>query len=177
LTRRQLILTLILAIALTCVVYMQRWPAMAPLLAGIALAPFFLLPGIGRVRNYPRLDLSGLENLAHFALTSTPKDAVFLFGDAGTSPVPSIFRAESEHAVYVDWKSGGQMNFHESLAMEWWQRWQNTNALRFNASEVGRLPGLGIDYLVLSAAHRLPDRQPVYETNELIVYSVSNPAL
>jgi len=156
---------------------MQRWPKTLPLLVAIALAPFFLVPGIGRVRNYPSPDLSSIESLAHFARTRTPKDAVFLFGDVGKSPIPSIFRAEGERAVYVDWKAGGQMNFHESLALEWWQRWQNTSALRFDASEAGRLPGLGIDYLVLSAAHRLPDRQPVYETNELIVYSVSNPAL
>ncbi len=177
LIRRQLILALVLAIALTCVVHTQRWPKTMPFLVAIALAPFFLLPGIGRVRNYPSPDLSGIESLAHFARTRTPKDAVFLFGDVGKSPIPSIFRAEGERAVYVDWKAGGQMNFHESLALEWWQRWQNTSALRFDASEAGRLPGLGIDYLVLSATHRLADRQPVYETNELIVYSVSNPAL
>jgi hypothetical protein len=175
--RQQLILTLVLAIALTCIVYVQRWPKTMPLLAVIALAPFILLPGIGRVRNYPSPDLSGIESLANYARTRTPKDAVFLFGDAGKSPAPSIFRAEGERAVYVDWKAGGQMNFHESLATEWWQRWQNTNALRFDSSEAGRLAGLGIDYLVLSAAHRLPDRQPVYETNELLVYCVSDPAL
>jgi hypothetical protein len=172
LIRRQLILTLVLAIALTCIVYFQRWPKTMPLLVVIALAPFFLLPGIGRVRNYPSPDLSSLESLAQFARTRTPKDAVFLFGDAGRSPVPSIFRAEGERAVYVDWKAGGQMNFHESLALEWWRRWQDTNALRFDGAEVGRLPALGIDYLVFSATHRLRERQPVYENNEFVVYSV-----
>jgi hypothetical protein len=175
LIRRQSALILILAIALTCIVYIQRWPKMMPLLAAIAIAPFSLLSGIGRVRNYSSPDLSGIESLAQFARTSTPKDAVFLFGDVGTSPAPSIFRAKSERAVYVDWKSGGQMNFNESLALEWWQRWQNTNALRFDPSETVRLSGLGIDYLVLSAIHRLHDRPPVYETNDLVVYSVSRP--
>ncbi|HEY6390482.1 MAG TPA: DUF6798 domain-containing protein, partial [Bryobacteraceae bacterium] len=174
---RQLVLTLIVAIALTGVVYLQRLPKTLPLLAGIALAPFFLLPGIGRVRNYSSVDLSGIESLARFTRASTSKDAVFLFGDAGTSPVPSIFRAESERAVYVDWKAGGQMNFNESLAREWWQRWQNTNALRWNAAEAERLPGLGIDYLVLSSAHALNNRQPVYQSNELIVYFVGAPTL
>jgi hypothetical protein len=111
-----------------------------------------------------------LEDLARFARAQTPKDAVFLFGDAGSSPDPSIFRAESERAVYVDWKSGGQMNFSEPLAREWWQRWQNTNDLRFDPSEVSRLTGMGIDYLVLSPAHRLADRQPVYENSQFILY-------
>jgi len=174
---RRLALTLMLAVALTCIVYIQRWPRLWPLLSGIALAPFFLLPGIGQVRNYASLDLSGVESLARFARASTPKDAVFLFADAGTSPVPSIFRAESERAVYVDWKAGGQMNFQESLAREWWRRWQNTNALQFNASEAARLPGFGIDYLVLSSTHRLAGQQPVYESNELLVYLVTSPTL
>jgi len=180
LIRRQFILTLILAIALTCVVYIQRWPNKRfslPLLAGIALAPFFLLPRIGQVRNYTIADRSGIESLAQFARTNTPKDAVFLFGDAGTSPAPSIFRAESDRAVYVDWKSGGQMNFHESFALEWWRRWQNTNALRFDPSKTDRLPALGIDYLVLSRTHRLDKWQPVFESNELSIYFVTKPTL
>jgi hypothetical protein len=179
LIRRQLILILILAIALTCIVYMQRFRSMVsvPLLAAAALAPFFLLPGVGRVRNYATPDLTSLENLARFARTGTPKDAVFLFGDAGTSPVPSIFRAKSERAVYVDWKAGGQMNFSESLAREWWQRWQSTNALRFDPSQAARLHDLGIDYLVLSSTQRLSGEQPVYETNGLTIYFVSRPTL
>jgi Domain of unknown function (DUF6798) len=180
LVRRQFILTVILAIALTCVVYIQRWPNKRfslPLLAGIALAPFLLLPAMGRVRNYSSLDLSAVESVAQFARTSTPKDAVFLFADVGKSPLPSIFRAESDRAVYVDWKSGGQMNFHESFAREWWQRWQNTNALRFDPSKADSFPGLGIDYLVLSGTHRLDNWQRVFESDELSIYSVIKPTL
>ncbi len=86
LIRRQLILTLIVAIVLTFVVYVQRWPKMLPLLAGIALATFFILPGIGRVQNYSSADLSTIEDVARFARTNTPKDSVFLFADAGKSP-------------------------------------------------------------------------------------------
>jgi hypothetical protein len=180
LIRRQFILTLILAIALFAGVYIQRWPNnpfSKPLLAGVALAPFFLLPTIGRVRNYSSVDLKNIESLAQFARSKTPKDAVFLFADVGTSPLPSIFRAESERAVYVDWKSGGQMNFHKSFAREWWQRWQNTNALRFDPSKVDTFPGLGIDYVVLSQSHRPSSWQPAFESDNLTIYYVTKPTL
>jgi hypothetical protein len=163
---RNLLLLLALAIALCGALALDR-PAV---LAVMAIAPSFVLPYLAHVRNYPRPNLAGLEDLARFARTQTPRDAVFLFGDAGSSPDPSIFRAESERAVYVDWKSGGQMNFSDPLAGEWWQRWQNTNELRFDPTEVGRLTEMGVDYLVLAPSHHLTDRQPAYENGQFVLY-------
>ena len=167
---RNLLLLLALSIALCGTLALQQFRFAPALLAAAAIAPSFVLPYWAHVRNYPRPNLGGLEDLVQFARTQTPKDAVFLFGDAGSSPDPSIFRAESLRSVYVDWKSGGQMNFSEPLAREWWQRWQNTDALRFDPAEVSRLSGLGIDYLVLSASHRLPNRGPEYENSQFLVY-------
>ena len=62
------------------------------------------------------------------------------------------------------------MNFSEPLAREWWQRWQNTNALRFDTAEVSRMVEMGLDYLVLSPSHRLLDRQPEYENSQFVLY-------
>ncbi len=171
---QKLLLVLALAVMLCCAMWLQRFKWGPAALACAAIAPIFVLPNLANVRNYPRLDLGALEDLAQFARTKTPKDAMFLFGDAGTGPYPSIFRAEGKRAVYVDWKSGGQMNFSESLGLEWWQRWQATNALHFDPSEVSRLPGLGIDYLVLSRNLRLQDRQPVYENSQYVVYKINS---
>lgn len=167
---RNLILLLALALILCCALAVQRFRFAPALLAAAAVVPCFVLPIFAHVRNYPRLNLTGVEDLVQFAQSQTAKDAVFLFADAGTSPDPSIFRAESERAVYVDWKSGGQMNFSEPIAREWWQRWQNTNALHFDPSEISRLPGLGIDYFVLPTAHRLVGRQPAYENDQFVVF-------
>jgi hypothetical protein len=167
---RNFLLLLALSIALCVALALQRFRFAPVLLAAVAIAPSFILPRLAHVRNYPSPNLSGLEDLAQFARAQTPKDAVFLFGDAGSTPEPSIFRAGSQRAVYVDWKSGGQMNFSEPLAREWWQRWQNTNALHFDPTEVSRLAGLGIDYLVLSPTHHLTDRQPEYENSQFILY-------
>jgi uncharacterized protein DUF6798 len=167
---RNVLLLLALAVALCGALAMERFRFAPALLAAAAIAPGFVLPYLAHVRNYPRPNLAGLEDLAEFARAQTPKDAVFLFGDAGSSPDPSIFRAESLRSVYVDWKSGGQMNFSEPLAREWWQRWQNTNELNFDPAEVSRLQGMGIDYLVLSPRHRLMDRQPAYENSQFVLY-------
>jgi hypothetical protein len=167
---RNVLLVLALAVALCGALAMERFRFAPALLAAAAIAPGFVLPYLAHVRNYPRPNLAGLEDLAEFARAQTPKDAVFLFGDAGSSPDPSLFRAESLRAVYVDWKSGGQMNFSEPLAREWWQRWQNTSELNFDPAEVGRLQGMGIDYLVLSPRHRLTHRQPTYENSQFVLY-------
>jgi hypothetical protein len=175
---RNLIWLLALAIALCGALALERFRFAPLLLAAVTIAPSFALPYLLHVRNYPHPNLAALDDLVRFASAQTPKDAVFLFGDAGSSPDPSIFRAESLRAVYVDWKSGGQMNFSEPLAREWWQRWQETNALHFDPAEVGKLAGLGIDYLVLSPTHRLTDRQPEFENREYVVFrsgSVTEP--
>jgi hypothetical protein len=173
--QRQFVVAATLAIAVCVVLYLQRFRWAPVLLIAIAIVPFFAVPGWGHVSNYRDADLSGIHDLAQFARVNTPKDAVFLFGDAGTGPEPSIFRAESLRALYVDWKSGGQMNYHESLATEWSLRWRNTNQLRFDPSGAQRLPGLGIDYLVLSIKRRLPDRVPDYENSQFVVYRCSAP--
>ena len=169
-TGRNLALMFALAALLTCALWLQRWHLAWPLLLAAAVTPFFALPHLAHVSNYPRLNLAAVDDLVQFAQTHTQKDAVFLFGDAGTSPDPSVFRAEALRAVYVDWKSGGQINFSEAVAKEWWARWQNTNALHFDPSEVTRLHGFGIDYLVLPTSRRLLDLQPEYENSRFAVY-------
>ena len=148
-----------------------RSPLRSVPLALAAILPFFALPYLGQVRNYPVVDLSTVNDLARYAKTETPKDAVFLFADAGQSANPSIFRAESLRAVYVDWKSGGQMNYRASLGAEWWRRWQETNSLRFDPSELPRLRALGVDYLVLSKTHAVPNRPVIYENAAFVVYT------
>ena len=171
--RTQFLLVIGMAAVLTCALYFQRFRWARWLAIGAAAAPFFLLPTVGQVRNYRKLDLSGIEDLAKFARDNTSKDVVFLFGDAEATAYPSIFRAEALRAVYVDAKAGGLMNYHESIGTEWWQRWESVNELRFDPSEVDRLPGLGIDYLVLGVKHRLPNGAVVHENAQYVVYDLS----
>jgi hypothetical protein len=169
---RNLALVCALAAALCCLASVQHLRFAPALLTSFAIVPFFALPFLAHVRNYPPQNRTELENLAAFANARTPKDSVFLFADAGASPDPSIFRAESLRAVYVDWKAGGQINFSEALGMEWWRRWQDTNSLSFNPNEMDRLAHLGIDYLILSSTHALPNRQPEYQNSQYAIYKL-----
>jgi len=145
-----------------------RWSAAA--LAGTAIAGFFVVPYLGRVTMYPRLHTPQLAQLSAWARASTPRDAVFLFADAGKQLQPGIFRSEALRAIYVDWKGGGQVNYLAGLGEEWWTRWQQTLATPFDPHNVARYHALGIDYIVLSPRNRLPDRAPVFENAQYLVY-------
>jgi hypothetical protein len=145
-----------------------RWSRAAIVVA--LLAPFFLIPLWGRMENYPALHTAGLEQLVQWARTSTPKDAVFLFPDAKEDLYPGIFRPEALRAVYVDWKTGGQVNFSRELGEEWWARWQKTMAAPFNPGSMAIYRGLGIDYVVLQSKHRLAGVTPVFENESYAVY-------
>ncbi len=147
-----------------------RW-ARAVIVAA-ALAPFFLIPTWGGMENYPPLHNADLDQLSQWARTSTPKDAVFLFPDAKEDLSPGVFRAEALRAVYVDWKSGGQVNFFKDFGEQWWSRWQKTMAAPFNPNSMIAFRSLGIDYLVLQSRHRLPGLTPLFENANYVVYQV-----
>ncbi len=170
---RRLALAAALAAAATVAAWSDvrrfRW-APAPWACAVVL-PFLLLPSWGRVQNYAQVRAPELSELARWARTSTARDAVFLFPDAGKGIEPGVFRAESLRAIYVDWKGGGQVNFLRSFAREWWDRWQRTGAGRFKPWHVPAYARWGIDYFVVKPAHRLPDRTPVYENPRYIVYA------
>jgi hypothetical protein len=144
----------------------RKWAI--PAWAAAALVPFFLIPGI-RAAGAAAPD--GVSELAAWARSATPKDAVFLFPDAARDLYPGVFRARSLRAVYVDWKGGGQANFLGSFAREWWARWQRVGACGFDPRQVAAYRGWGIDYFVLKRAHRLPGRATVFEDSGFLVYS------
>ena len=140
----------------------------------VTLAAFFLIPSVGGVVNYPHLHTPEVEQLASWARVATPRDAVFVFPDAGHSVVPGIFRAEALRALYVDWKGGGQVNFFPGFASEWWRRWQQTVGRGFQAADLERYGELGIGYAVVEQAHRPPaPATPVFENARYAVYATA----
>lgn len=165
-----IVLTLVTVAAMRVMQSGSRWARVAA--SAAILVPFFLIPTWGKVENYPALHTPELEQLAQWARTSTARDAVFLFADAGQDLAPGIFRAESLRAVYVDWKSGGQVNFFRDLGEEWWSRWQQTLAQPFSPHDAVRYRTLGIDYIVLSTKNRLPDLAPAFENGRYVVYKL-----
>ncbi|PYT29475.1 MAG: hypothetical protein DMG58_16205 [Acidobacteria bacterium] len=127
------------------------------------------------MQNYPMEHTRELAQLSQWARTATPQDAVFLFPDADQALYPGIFRAEALRAVYVDWKTGGQVNFFKDLAEEWWSRWQKTMADPFDQKDVGRYRGLGIDYFVLQRKNQLGGVKPLFENCRFVVYQAVRP--
>jgi hypothetical protein len=148
----------------------RRW-ALAPWAAAI-LVPVLVIPSWGRVRNYPTLDSPELRQLSSWGRTSTGKEAMFFFPDAGHDLTPGVFRATSLRALYVDWKAGGQANFLKAFAQEWWSRWEKSGADQFAGADMSRYRALGIDYIVLKAAHRIPTLTPAFENARFVVYAV-----
>jgi hypothetical protein len=99
-----------------------------PLLTAAGLLPYVLLPTIGSVRLFPEIHKPEMAELVAWARSSTPKDAVFQFEGAGRSLLPGVFRARAQRAIWVDWKTGGQVNFQPRLAEIWHGRWRLSQA-------------------------------------------------
>jgi hypothetical protein len=166
-----------LAAAATCAAWAEsrkfRWSM--PAWACVAMAAFLAVPTLGRVSTHPQLHTPELAQLSAWARGSTPRDAVFLFGNSGRQLQPGIFRAEALRAVYVDWKGGGQVNYLAGLGEQWWSRWRQAMAAPFQPGDVARYRALGIDYLVLPPGNRLPNRTPVFANTAYLVYAVGQP--
>ncbi len=158
---------LIPALAAVTVLVLWRVPLAAP---AVGVAAFFLIPLAGVV-NYPSLHTPELAQLSQWARSSTPTDAVFLFPDAAHAVYPGIFRCQALRAVYVDWKGGGQVNYLKDLGEQWWTRWQQTVGAGFEAVDLPKYHGLGIQYVVVQGRNRLP-QPPAYENSGYIAYQL-----
>ena len=141
----------------------------AAALAMAGLVAYFAIPLVGDVSNYPALWNAEIVKLAQWARSSSERDAVFLFPRAGKDLHPGIFRAEARRAVYVDWKGGGQVNYFEDLAMEWWNRWRNTMLRSASGAELAER---GVNYIVVELKDGRPDASPVYSNAVYAVYRV-----
>ncbi len=171
LSRRRAWLVVGLAILAALALYAgsRRRAWALPLWTAALVLPFFAIPGYGKLRNYPDLHSRELDELAAWARASTPPGAVFLFPDAGRELFPGIFRAQALRAVYVDWKSGGQVNFLKGFAAEWARRWRATMEGGFRTAKLSAYAAQGVDYIVLRRPRRIPANRPVFENSRFLV--------
>ncbi|HXA48742.1 MAG TPA: hypothetical protein VNV86_00490 [Candidatus Acidoferrum sp.] len=137
----------------------------------VAVAAFFVVPGIGGVVNYPRLQTAELAQVSEWARAHTSADATFLFADAPRGLDAGVFRTDALRAVYVDWKGGGQVNYLSDFGEQWWFRWQQTLAKKFSPSDLPRYEALGIRYVVLRKEHRMA-ADAAYENARYVVYEL-----
>jgi len=135
-------------------------------LVAAGMLPFFVIPVIGKVRNYPALHVRELDELVYWARHNTSKDAVFQFADAVRDLQPGVFRARATRALFVDWKAGGQANFHHQFSEIWWKRWQ----IAEKPQPLETYAALGIDYVVFKAKDKPRSMPPVYSNAGYVVY-------
>jgi hypothetical protein len=74
----------------------------------------------------------------------------------------------------VDWKSGGQVNYFESFAEEWYPRFEQTMDGKFSAARLEDMLSLPIDYYVLTRRHKLLDMKAVFENSAYVVYEAQD---
>ncbi|MGC2661549.1 MAG: hypothetical protein WA324_26645 [Bryobacteraceae bacterium] len=134
----------------------------------------FSMPFLGGVKNYPKVDKGPILQVADWAKLNTWGSSMFLFPDAGRALYPGIFRAESKRALWVDWKSGTQANYFESVGVEWLERWDQSMKGNFSVPRLRSLLPLPIDYYVLNSKHRLAKVPPVFENAEFEVYDAED---
>lgn len=153
-----------LALATAMVMTLEkRHPRWALAGAAVVLGACFFAPGgVAKVRNYAPLGDGDLTSLVTWAKANTTRDDVFLFRDAGTRGEPGLFRGRALRAVYVDWKGGGQVNYYEFYANEWWRRWQRFMKPAFHPAELPQLEEAGVRYLVFRKAPVGLGREPVF---------------
>jgi hypothetical protein len=146
--------------------------AWAPLaVTAAAVTAFFVIPIYGKVTNYPALHSTELMQLSQWGRSSTPKSAVFLFPDAKQELYPGVFRAEALRTVYVDWKSGGQVNYFKDFGEQWLSRWQDVMLKPFETAVWARYVELGIDFVVLKREHKVVGRTPIFQNSRFVVYA------
>lgn len=134
----------------------------------------FAIPAWAGVSNYPIIDKRPITELALWAKKNTWGSSMFLFPDAGHEPFPGIFRALSERALYVDWKSGGQVNYFESFADEWYPRFEQTMDGRFTAARLEDMLSLPIDYYAVNRKHAIKGIEPVFANRDYLVYDAQD---
>jgi hypothetical protein len=150
----------------------RKWFRAVPLFVPVLAT--FALPLGAHVATYPKIDKGPITELALWARKTTWGSSMFLFPDEGRQPFPGIFRALSERALYVDWKSGDQVNYFESFADEWYPRFEQTMDGRFTAARLEDMLSLPIDYYVLRRSHTLARIKPVFENKDYLVYDAQD---
>ncbi len=137
-----------------------------------AAVPFWALPNLAKVRNYPSLHHTEMDELANWARSQTHVDAVFLFPAVGRDLAPGVFRAKALRAVYADWKGGGQVNYLREFMDIWLPRWRQAMEPKFVPEAPARYRRFGIDYLVVPQKQALSGETAVWKNDRYLVYRV-----
>ncbi len=152
---------------------LSRTKAKLAIWAAPALA-IAAIPVGAHVVNYQKMDKAPIVQVANWAAQNTWGSSMFLFPDAEHDLYPGIFRALSQRALYVDWKSGGQVNYFQNFGDGWYSRFKHTMLGDFTALRLEKMLSLPVDYYVLKREHKLERIKPVFENSEFVVYDAQD---
>lgn len=141
------------------------------LAAPLAAVAMFRLPALHIA---PKPQSASILELATWVKQNTWGSSMFLFPDLGPSLEPGVFRARSERALWIDWNSGRLVPYFESLAVIWWDRWQQTMQPGYSPQRLQVDLSLPIDYYVLTRADRLSGVKPVFANTDFVVYDAND---
>ena len=142
-----------------------RWLA-AP---AIMLLAGWAIPQIAGTVNYPPLHTAQLDQLAEWARTRTPQEALFVFPSSKRNLEQGVFRAKSLRGLYSDWKAGGQVNYFRDFALEWRKRWTELSS---GTLSVDDWRSRGVDYLIYGGPWQEQLGEPVYENAGYRAYRI-----
>jgi hypothetical protein len=168
------VLLLVAAAVLTgLLLHLQRFNhhqlvATVTVVAFVFLAGWTFLHGTKQANFDTAVHHPELDDLANWARTNTPKDAMFQLPEFTRSLVAGVFRAKAQRALYVDWKIGGQVNYSRDLSFEWHRRIQIADQ---KDKPLASWRDQGVNYLILKTATRFPD-PPVYQNARYAVYNL-----
>jgi hypothetical protein len=158
-----------LAVVLTCAAHSKRLIPIAFLATILALA------AIDGDQLFPSDESrKSVIELATWAEQNTWGGSLFLFPDAGRELYPGVFRARSRRALWVDWKSGMLAASFQSVALEWFDRWQGSMEGGFSRKRLENMLPLPIDYYVVKSAHRMPGIRTAFQNQEFYVYDAQD---
>ena len=140
----------------------------APAIGALALSQ---TPGL---KPAPIPFLPSIAELAVWADANTWGSSVFLFADSSRAAYPGVFRAESRHALWVDWKSAQGVIYSESAARSWQERWQDTFADNFSTGHLETMLRSPIDYYVLRRQHQLTNARHAFINANFVVYEAED---
>jgi hypothetical protein len=112
--------------------------------------------------------------MAAWADGGTWGSAVFLFADADRAGYPGVFRAQSRHALWVDWKSAQGVLYSETAAARWQERWERTTQRGYSSERLESFLPLPIDYYVLNRRQQVVGARSVFSNRDFVVYDAQD---
>jgi hypothetical protein len=157
-----------LAILAVVVALMQLQRPVIAAVAGFALTAWLFL-GVTKQTNYASIHEAEIDDVARWARQNTPKDALFQLPELTRSLVAGIFRVRAQRALYVDQKSGGQVNYSRDFSMEWWRRMEIADDKK---KPLASWREQGVDYIVLKAGTSFDESAPLYRNSKYAIYKL-----